>query len=213
MRDFAEEFMRRQGRRWKPVTRKSYRDLLGRYILPFFGGMRVVEITRADVRRWFDSMSGIPGNANRTLSVLSVMMTQAELWDLRPQGSNPCRNMSRYRLKPRERFLSLDELKRLGFVLDHAEDTQAAAAIRLLLFTGARSSEVTGLKWDWIRGTRAVLPRFQDRTQDDPAPAPGQGSAARLAARGRLRVPEPQGRRADDRPRPSLAEASRVRRT
>ena len=41
----------------------------------------------------------------------------------------------------------MDELKRLGFVLDHADDTQAAAAVRLLLFTGARSSEITGLRW------------------------------------------------------------------
>ena len=49
---------------------------------------------------------------------------------------------------PRERFLSLDELKRLDFVLDHAEDKQAASAIRLLLFTGARSSEITGLLCD-----------------------------------------------------------------
>ena len=54
--------------------------------------------------------------------------------------------MRRYKTAPRERFLSLDELKRLGFVLDHAEDRQAAAAIRLLLFTGARSSEITGLR-------------------------------------------------------------------
>jgi len=100
--------------------------------------MRVADIARADVHRWFDSMSGTPGNANRALPVLSVMMRHAELWDLRPQGSNPCRNIRRYRMKPRERFLSVDELKRLGFVLDHAEDTQAAAAIRLLLFTGAR---------------------------------------------------------------------------
>ena len=119
---------------------------------------RVADITRADVRGWFDSVSSTPGNANRTLPVLSVMMRQAELWELRPQGSNPCRNMRRYKTKPRERFLSADELKRLGFVLDHAEDRQAAAAIRLLLFTGARSSEITGLRWDWIRGTRAVLP-------------------------------------------------------
>ncbi len=66
--------------------------------------------------------------------------------------------MRRYKTAPRERFLSLDELKRLGFVLNHADDRQAAAAIRLLLFTGARSSEITGLRWDWIRGTRAVLP-------------------------------------------------------
>ena len=140
--DFVPEFMRRQGRRWKPSTREGNRQM----------------IDRADVQRWFDSMSGTPGNANRTLPVLSVMMRQAELWDIRPQGSNPCRNMRRYRTVPRERFLSLDELKRLGFVLDHADDKQAAAAIRLLLFTGARSSEITGLRWDWIRGTRAVLP-------------------------------------------------------
>ena len=213
MRDFAEEFMRRQGRRWKPVTRESYRGLLDRYILPFFGGMRVVEITHADVQRWFDSMSGVPGNANRTLSVLSVMMTQAELWDLRPQGSNPCRNMSRYRLKPRERFLSLDELKRLGFVLDHAGDTQGgrrdpAPAVHRGPFLGDHQPRV-GLD---TRHTGRPA-RLQDRAQGNPAPAPGQGGAARLAARGRLRVPEQQGRRADDRPRPSLAEAARVRRS
>ena len=156
--DFVEEFMRRQWRRWKPSTRESNRHLIDRYLVPFFGAMRVAEIDRADVRRWSDSMSGTPSNANRTLPVLSVMMRQAEFWNLRPQGSNPCRNMRRYKTTPRERFLSPDELKRLGFVLDHAEDRQAAAAIRLLLFTGARPSEITGLRWDWIRDTRAVLP-------------------------------------------------------
>ena len=156
--DFVQEFMRRQGRRWKPSTREGNRKMIDRYLVPLFGTMRVAEIARADARRWFDTMSGTPGNANRTLPVLSVMMRQAELWDLRPQGSNPCRNMSRYRMAPRERFLSVDELKRLGFVLDHADDKQATAAIRLLLFTGARSSEITGLRWEWIRGTRAVLP-------------------------------------------------------
>ena len=156
--DFIQEFQRRQGRRWKPSTREGNRRMIARYLVPFFGTMRVTEITRTDVRRWFDAMSGTPGNANRTLPVLSVMMRQAELWDIRPQGSNPCRNISRYRLQPRERFLSRDELKRLGFVLDHADDRQAAAAIRLLLFTGARSSEITGLRWDWVRETRAILP-------------------------------------------------------
>ena len=85
--------MRRQGRRWKPSTREGNRRLIDRYLVPFFGTMRVADIARADVRRWFDSMNGTPGNANRTLSVLSVMMRQAELWNLRPQGSNPCHNM------------------------------------------------------------------------------------------------------------------------
>ena len=118
MRDFAEDFMRRQARRWKPATRETNRCLIRDYIAPFFGAMRVADIARADVRRWFDGLSDKPGTANRTLPVLSAMMTQAELWDLRPQGSNPCRNKRRYKMPPRERFLSVDELKRLGFVLD-----------------------------------------------------------------------------------------------
>ena len=182
--DFADEFMRRQARRWKPSTRENNRLMTRNYLLPFFGAMRVAEIARADVRRW--AMSGTPGNANRTLPVLSVMMRQAELWDLRPQGSNPCRNMRRYKTVPRERFLSLDELKRLGFVLDHADDRQAAAAIRLLLFTGARSSEITGLRWDWIRGARAVLPDSKTGPKAIQLPPPARAVLNRLPRQGRF---------------------------
>jgi integrase len=70
-------------------------------------------------------------------------MRQAELSEMRTQGSNPCRGLRRHRMPPRKRFLWTGELRRLVFVLDHAEDRQAAAAVRLLLFTGARPSEIT----------------------------------------------------------------------
>ena len=191
--DFVIEFMRRQGRRWKLSTRNSNRHLIDRYLVPFFGTMPVAEIARADVQRWFDSMSATPGTANRALPVLSVMMRQAELWDFRPQGSNPCRNMRRYKTTPRERFLSVDELKRLGFVLDHAEDQQAAAAIRLLLFTGARSSEITGLRWDWIRGTRAVLPDSKTGPKAIQLPPPARAVLNALPRRGRFVFPNRRG--------------------
>ena len=192
-RDHAEQFMRRQARRWKPSTQENNRHLLKRYLLPFFGDLRVADIAPADVRRWFDSMSATPANANRALPVLSVMMTQAELWNLRPQGSNPCRKIRRYPARPRERFLSLEELKRLGFVLDHAEDTQAAAAVRLLLFTGARSSEITGLKWDWIRGTRAVLPDSKTGPKTIQLPPPARAILQSLPCSGQFVFPNRRG--------------------
>ena len=192
-RDFAGEFMRRHARRWKPATREGNALILRRYLVPFFAAMRVADIARADVERWFDSMSATPGNANRALPVLSVMMRQAELWDLRPQGSNPCRGVRRYKMKPRERFLSLDELKRLGFVLDHAEDAQAAAAIRLLLFTGARSSEITGLRWDWIRGTRAVLPDSKTGPKAVQLPPPARAVLAALPRTSPFVFPDSSG--------------------
>ncbi|MDE0453707.1 MAG: tyrosine-type recombinase/integrase [Gammaproteobacteria bacterium] len=198
--DFAEEFMRRRAHRWKLSTRQSNRHLLERYLVPFFGAMHVARIGRADVRRWFDSLSGSPGSANRTLPVLSVMLRQAELWGFRPQGSNPCRNMRRYKTTPRERFLSLDELKRLGFVLDHAEDTQAAAAIRMLLFTGARSSEITGLKWEWIRGTRAVLPDSKTGPKAIQLPPPARAVLNGLPRKSEYVFPNPT----DDAPMKNL---------
>ena len=85
-----------------------------------------------------------------------MIMRRAELWNPRLQGSIPHRGTRRYRKTPRERFLSMGKLKRLSFVLDHAEDTQTAATIRLPLFTGARFSESTARRWDWIRGTRTL---------------------------------------------------------
>ncbi len=187
--DFACEFMRGQGRRWKQSTREGNRHLLRRYILPFFGAMRVADIARADVARWFDSMSATPGNANRALPVLSVMMKEAELRELRPQGLNPCSGMRRYRMKPRERFLSAEELKRLGFVLDHTEDVMAAAAIRLLLFTGARSSEITGLKWEWIRGSRALLPDSKTGPKTIQLPPPARAVLNALPRKGEFVFP------------------------
>lgn len=191
--DFVQEFMRRHARRWKPSTRESNRSHIDRHLVPFFGAMRVAEIARTDVRRWFDSMSGVPGVANRALPVLSVMMRQAELWGIRPQGSNPCRDIRRYKTTPRERFLSVDELKRLGFVLDHAEDRQAVAAIRLLLFTGARSSEITGLRWDWIRDTRAVLPDSKAGPKAVQLPPPARAVLNGLPRNGRFVFPNKAG--------------------
>ncbi len=154
--------------------------------------MRVAGIDRAEVGRWFDSLNGTPGNANRTLPVLAVMMRQAELWGIRPQGSNPCRNIRRYRTVPRERFLPLEELRRLGFVLDHAEDRQAAA-IRLLLFIGAWSSESAGLQGDWIRGTRAVLPGSKTGPKAVQLPAPARTVLNTLPREGRFVFPNGKG--------------------
>ncbi len=102
-------------------------------------------------------------------------------------------DVRRYKTTPRERFLSTDELKRLGFVLDHADDRQAAAAIRLLLFTGARSSEITGLRWDWIRDTRAVLPDSKTGPKAIQLPPPARAVLNGLPREGRFVFPNRTG--------------------
>ena len=93
---------------------------------------------------------------------------------------------------PCERFLSLEDLKRLGIVLDHAEDRQAAAA-RLLLFTRARSSEITGLRWDWIRSTRAVLPDSKTGPKAFQLSPPAQAVINELPRESRFVFPNRRG--------------------
>lgn len=101
-------------------------------------------------------VTGGPHVANHCLKLLSKMMTLAELWELRPKGSNPVKGVKHYKAIPKERFLTTTELQNLGAVLDRseAEETESiwvVATIRLLILTGARVSEILTLKWDYVQ--------------------------------------------------------------
>ena len=154
--------LRAYSRHWKPTTYKVSVRCFEEYLLPYFKDYRIDEITRTDVLNWFDSMRDRPGSANRSLPLLSVLMQQAEDYGLRPEGDNPCKNIKRYRLKAKERFLTPDELKRLGEALRKAETKRnlrlEVAAIRLLILTGARKSEILSLQWSFYRQGHLYLP-------------------------------------------------------
>ena len=115
----------------------------------------LADITRADVQRWFASRRATPVAADRSMPVLSVIMKEAERMGYRPEGSNPCRGIRRYRRKGRERFLSDAEIGSLAARLSAHEGglPLEVAAVRLLLLTGCRKSEVLTLRWsDYCEG-------------------------------------------------------------
>ena len=160
MTAFAGEFLERHGRHWKPRTVETNGGIVRRDILPAFGHMTVDAIAEDDVKRWFASLSERPGVANRAMPVLSVMMRMAELWGYRAHNSNPCKRTRRYRMKPKERFLTVDEMARLNAVLTRDEFwcPHVVAIVRLLMLTGCRFGEIAALEWDWIKGKRIHLP-------------------------------------------------------
>ncbi|MDE0129880.1 MAG: site-specific integrase [Gammaproteobacteria bacterium] len=160
MTAFAEEFLDRQARRWKPNTRETNARIVRKDILPAFGHLTVDAIAAEQVRDWFASMSERPGVANRAMPVLSMMMRMAELWGYRRHNSNPCRNTRRYKMKPMERYLTAEEMARLNAVLTRDEFwcPHIVAIVRLLMLTGCRPGEVLSLEWDWIKGKRIFLP-------------------------------------------------------
>ena len=161
MRIFGPVFLADCAERWKQATRTSHAYNMHGLILPAFGACRVDAITARDVRNWFDEHAAArPASANRALAVLSSLMKHAETLGLRPEGSNPCRGLRRRKSTFEARYLTDDEFAALGAALDDAEPgfPIAVAALRFLLYTGARKSEALRLRWEHVHGDRAVLP-------------------------------------------------------
>jgi integrase len=116
----------------------------------------------------------------------------AETWGLRPAGSNPARGIQKYRETKKTRRLSIEELSRLGGALTAAAagpleisgakgttrkvhvSPFALAAITLLIFTGARKTEIMSARRDWVDRARAVLhlPDSKTGAKDIMLPAP-----------------------------------------
>ena len=168
----ADEVFRRYARNWKPSTLRVNRGYYRNQILPWFQGRPIADITAQDVKQWFASLHNTPVAADRSAPILSVIMRQAEVYGYRPEGTNPCTGIKRYRRQGRERFLSVDEVRRLGAVLvrHEADRPQAVAIVRLLLLTGCRAGEVRTLKWRFYREGKLFLP--DRKTGDHSIPMP-----------------------------------------
>ena len=150
----------------KPKTASLYRTVLEKHILPALSGRALGEVERGDVAELHHRLRATPYMANTAARVLSKMYRLAENWELVAPGCNPCRSLRYYREHARERFLAPEEYRRLGGALREAEVKaspwpQAVAAIRLLMLTGCRKSEILTLRWDDVDRANGEL-RLRD---------------------------------------------------
>jgi integrase len=149
MRDRAASTVAELGERYmaeyaeahkKPSAIAQDRRNLDNHIVPLIGNLPISAVERTDISRVMrdvasgktkkDEKTKVKGRrivrggeivANRVQAVLSKMFELAEEWKLRPNGSNPCRGVKHYAEHKVERFLSTDELARLGSALIAAE--------------------------------------------------------------------------------------------
>jgi integrase len=149
--DVAERYLAEHvARHNRASTAAEMRRLVDKRIKPALGGTRIGALSRSAIKAWHQAMAGTPYEANRALACLSKMLSLAAGdWELRPD--NPCIGIKRFPERARERFLSAAELAALGEALArHDGSPFVTAAIKLLVFTGARRSEILGLQWQWI---------------------------------------------------------------
>lgn len=130
---------------------------------------------------------GHPVTANRAISLLGSFFAWAQDMKIIPEGPNPAASIEKYREQGKDRYLTTEEFTRLGEAIREAETVgiewqpidmskpnakhvpkllenrrtiisqHAAAALRLLIFTGARLREILNLRWKEVDLERGLL--------------------------------------------------------
>jgi len=146
---FLAEHVNAKRKKWTAV---HYRSLIDCYLLPKHGSRKAHNLARPDLARLHLSLQDKPYQANRLLAVVASMYSFGEKHGLVPEGCNPTARIERSPEACRERFLTTEELARLGEAFRQFESDgrfgAAIAALRLLLFTGARLREILHLRWE-----------------------------------------------------------------
>ena len=169
--------LKRFGRPKKTSTLATDRSNIEPHVKPLLGRRSIRSLTKRQVERFQQDVAegkttkdvktprgraivrGGRGTAARSLMALSAVLSYAvEHGYIR---ENVAHGVAPFKTPERDRSLSSTELGRLGEALRAAEqegtNTYAVAALRLLLLTGCRKSEILTLKWDWVDFERACL--------------------------------------------------------
>ena len=158
----AEAFLTHVTARRSTGTVREYTGHLHDHLVPRFGRKPLLSVTTAHLSKLHLDLRNRPVLANRILSTASSLYGWADKEGLVPDLFNPARRVARYAEESKERFLTVDELKRLGEALRELEKSAewspfALGAIRLLLFTGCRRNEIRLLRWPDVDWERALL--------------------------------------------------------
>ena len=159
--DLCKRYLEEHLPKKKASSSRHDRRMIRAYVLPKLGRLKVADVKRADMAKLHHSLHETPYEANRLMALCSKLFNLAEEWGLRPDSTNPTLHVQRFREQKRQRFLSGEELTRLGDALrvaaEEREPASAILALRLLILIGARLSEVLTLRWSMVDAENGLL--------------------------------------------------------
>jgi len=136
-------------------------SLLRNHILPALGDHRMNRIRRVDVislHNGLHQQGYAAGSVNKILILIRYMFNCAIRWEVLPAGQNPANGVEPFPDNgARERYLNLEEAQSLMAELETNPNRQACNIIKLLLFTGARKTEIMHARWEFVDFERRLL--------------------------------------------------------
>lgn len=179
VKELVEEYI--AGKDMKQSSRDFYTSTLKKHIAPHLGSQKAVAVSRVDVQRAHMKISRTARySANRAVALLSAAYVWGSKRGIVPEGINPAASIDRNKEVARDRYLSPDEMTRLGEALREAETIgiphkqseskhapkeknrtiygpHVTGAIRLLMLTGCRLREILNLRWSEYDEKRGLL--------------------------------------------------------
>lgn len=157
-----DDFLRFTEAKRSPRTASDYRKRADAKLRPEFGEKRIRHIARADIEKFHEGLADTPRSANYLLAIISGVYSYAVRVKIIADGDHPARRIPKYRENRRTRHLSLEEVAAFGSALAALEAERkvspwAAAALRLLIITGARHGEILSLQWAHVDLAGGVL--------------------------------------------------------
>jgi integrase len=155
----------------KPKSLEECRRAFRLYLLPAIGHLAVRDVTVGDVEKLHHQLRDRPATANRAVAVLSKFFSWSIRAGYRPDRTNPCQGLERFREEKRQRFLNEREIAALGRAIDGclADDEISiwqAALFKCLTLTGLRRDELRTLRWRDIDFERSILNLRDTKTGD-----------------------------------------------
>lgn len=132
------------------TTRTTYRNLLDNHIIPYFGKMRLEEISTNTIQTFYNENNSKSKSTVRQMSILLHQIFDMAVEDghmrMNPTESKRLALPSR---KSSREALEAADVKDILKSLDKLEERERVL-MGLFLFTGMRRGEVLGLRWENI---------------------------------------------------------------
>lgn len=200
---------KRQGEPMKPRTKTYTLARLRHHVVPLLGKRRAPELNPGDIERFVADVTagktakdekvgprtriivrGGAGAARKVVRDLSAVFSFALRSEIVTR--NPCDNAAvRKTDNQKDRYLTLDEVTRLGAALDELEadgvNAKAVNIARLWALTGCRRDEIASLRWSEVDLTEGLLILADSKTGKSKRPL---GAAAVALLRGIPKVSE-----------------------
>lgn len=124
--------------------------LIRNHVLPNFGTLYMDQLSKQDVVAFITRhlKTHQPGSVNRVVILLRYIYNLAIRWEISGITKNPTGGIALLKVNTKkERYLTVDEAKRLITEVQYSRNTMLQYIIPALILTGARKSEILKARW------------------------------------------------------------------